>query len=273
MTFTMMGNNILQNFIHENKQDYDAPFAKLPWVRFAMFMKAYKGYHPDIIALQECDEGWHDVLDSADGLPSLGYAAATDGFTDESLRMIRNVLYYDKAKFTVEAAGYRMYSGTSHERIANPWCVSWAVLKAKEDGTRFAVSSTHFVWKSIDNWAERDRFAHELVPLLHEIEEKYGVPVVAMGDYNAHPGEPAYKTMCADFDSARLVAAEKVNTEYKTSIRYACLPDLYGDGTSCVDHCFITRERVLPDRYETVIDPEALIYTDHAPQRFTFRIR
>ena len=48
------------------------------------------------------------------------------------------------------------------------------------------------------------------------------------------------------------------------------LPDPYGDGTGCVDHYFLTRSPVLPDRYETVIDAEAPLCTDHAPQRFTF---
>ena len=142
---TAVGNNIFQNYIRENKYNAEAPFAIPPTERFKLLMAAYSHYLPDLIALQECDEGWHDLLDSDSGLPSLGYAAATDGFTDQPLRMIRNTVYYKKDRFDVEAAGYGMYDGTSHGALANPWCYSWAVLKDRESGARLAFTSTHFV--------------------------------------------------------------------------------------------------------------------------------
>ncbi len=269
-TFTMMGNNILQSFIYENKYNESAPFAILPTERFEGFMKAYRECHPDVIALHECDEGWHDVIDSEQGLPSLGYAAATNGFSSEELRMIRNVIYYDTERLKVVDAGYQMYSGTSHGFIANPWCFSWAVLEAIEGGERFICSSTHLVWGSADNFAERDRFAKELLAKLSEFEERYDAPVAAMGDYNAHIHEPAYITLCGHFLSARECECERVNMEYKTTNRKCRIPELDTDGKGFIDHCFISRKGMTPLKYETLI--ELNDYSDHVPQRFTFEI-
>ena len=269
----MMGNNIFQNFIRENKYNADAPFAIPPTERFEGFMAAYSHYSPDIIALQECDEGWHDLIDSKAGLPSLGYAAATDGHTNEELRMIRNVLYVRTDRLEVEDAGYGMYDGTSHGALANPWCYSWAVLRDKVTGARFLTSSTHFVWVSIDNWAARDRFAHQLSALIAGLEKKYSVPSVSMGDYNAHFDEPAYSTMKTDLLSARDVATERANMEFRSTNRVGQPPQPDSDGHGVVDHCFISKSGVIPKRYELLIEPLSYSYSDHVPQRFEFEIK
>ena len=269
---TAIGNNILQNFIRENKYNAAAPFEIKPTERFNGLIKAYAHYLPDVIALQECDEGWHDLLDSENGLPALGYAAATDGFTDESLRMIRNVIYFKADRFTVEAAGYGMYDGTSHGAAANPWCYSWAILVDKKSGARFAFTSTHFIWVSIDNFAMRDKFAVQLSTFIAELEAKYSVPVVAMGDYNAHLKEPAYSTMKKTLLSAREVAPERINMEYKSTNRIGLPPELDESGIMSVDHCFISRSGIVPKRYELLIEPGTYVYSDHVPQRLIFDI-
>jgi len=269
---TMMGNNIFQCFILENKYNADAPFAIPPTERFEKLMRCYAHYTPDIIAFQECDEGWHDLLDGADGLDTLGYTAATDGYTNESLRMIRNILYYKKDRLTVEEAGYEMYDGTSHGAIANPWCYSWAIFKDKVTGKRFAATSTHFVWVSIDNWAARDRFAHQLSEFIVRIEKEYGVPSVSMGDYNAHIDEPAYSTMKTNLLSAREVTPYMLNMELKSTNRVGQPPQPDTDGHGIVDHCFISEKGVSPKVYELLIDPMTYAYSDHVPQRLTFEI-
>ena len=270
---TMTGNNILQNFICENKYNKESPFGIPPTARFRAFMTAYSRMLPDLIALQECDEGWHDLIDGGEGLPSLGYAAVTDGFSDEPLRMIRNPLYYKAERFSVEAAWYQMYDGTNHGDLANPWCFSCAILKDKESGLRFLASSTHLIWVSLENFAQRDAFAKQLSRVLSEIADRESVPVVAMGDYNAHIREPAYATMKQHFLSAREVDCEKHNMEYRTTNRLYQLPvpDIT-DGMGFIDHCFISKSGIVPLRYETLIGTEYCAYTDHAPQRFTFTL-
>ena len=270
--FTAIGNNIFQCFIRENKRNGNAPFAILPRERFEGLMKAYTHYSPDIIALQECDEGWHDLLNSPEGLPSLGYTAATECFIERPTRLVRNVIYCKADKFSVEAAGYSDYEGTGNGRDANPWCYSWAILCHKESGKRFAVTSTHLIWVSIDNWEMRDRFAHQLAAFIDGLCAEYGLPAVAIGDYNAHVMEPAYSTMKTRLLSAREAADERINMEYKSTNRLGCPPDLDTDGRGVVDHCFITPGRILPKKYELLVDPMTYAYSDHLPHRLTFEV-
>lgn len=270
--YTVIGNNILQCYIKENKCNPDAPFDLLPRERHELLMTAYRSYSPDIITLQECDEGWHDLLDREGGLPSLGYAPATDGFTDEPLRMIRNPVYFKRDRFEVEASGYGMYDGTDHGALANPWCYTWAVLRDRSCSKRFAVTSTHFVWVSIDNWEMRNRFALQLSAFLAELEEKHKVPVVALGDYNAHPKEPAYSTMKTHLLSAREVAQERINMEYRTATHFGRAPEICAEARGIVDHCFISRRGIIPRKYELIIEPMSYAYSDHVPQRLTFEL-
>ncbi len=274
-TFTMMGHNLLQSFIKENKRNAEAPFAILPTARAADFLSAIGTHHPDILAVQECDEGWHDCIDGPEGLSALGYAPATDGFTDEDLRMIRNVLYYDTAKFTVVDAGYETYEGTAHgEYEANPWCFTWAVLESRENACRFAVSSTHLVWGSIDNFAQRDAFAKQQSAFLSDLAARYAVGVIAMGDYNAHMGEPAYHTMKAAFASARETAETLRNMEYNTDKPFGKAPALADEaGHGLIDHCFYSPDALRVLTYETMLGEEVLVYTDHCPQWAQFALK
>jgi hypothetical protein len=94
-----------------------------------------------------------------------------------------------------------------------------------------------------------------------------------MGDYNAHIHEPAYATMKQHLLSAREVDCEKHNMEYRTTNRLYQLPVPDStDGMGFIDHCFISKNGILPLRYETLIGAEYCAYTDHAPQRFTFTL-
>lgn len=271
-TFTLAGNNILQNYIYENRYNKEAPFAIPPTPRFEKLMEAYRILSPDLIALQECDEGWHDLLDRADGLPSLGYAAVTDAVPSEPLRMIRNPLYYQTERFTVEAAGYGIYEGTKHGALANPWCYSWGVLCEKGTGKRFLAASTHLIWVSIDNFAQRDAFAKQLTRELTALAETYGVPVVAAGDYNAHTEEPAYRTMSSFFTSARDCDCARAHMEFQTCTHFGKPPEVAEDVHGIVDHTFFSKTGITPVRYEVLVEPTYYCYSDHVPQVFTFAV-
>ena len=237
-------------------------------LRYEPFKAVLDTYDPDIAGLQEVCTKWIQLLNN--GI-SDKYGIIHPR-TPDNLHPNFSVIIYKKDRFEVEAAGYGMYDGTSHGALANPWCYSWAVLKDKESGARFAFTSTHFVWVSIDNWAMRDRFAHQLSAFLADLEKKYSVPVVAMGDYNAHVKEPAYSTMKSSLLSAREVAIERINMEYKTTNRVGQPPALNESGTDAVDHCFISPEGLIPHRYELIIEPRSYAYSDHVPQRLTFEL-
>lgn len=274
-TYTMMGNNIMQSALYENKND--GTFNILPTVRKEDLMKAYKSYNPDIICFQECDEGWHDVLDTDDGLPSLGYVAATDGFTTIDLRLIRNVIYYKTDVFEVVDAGVQIYNGYSHISGGNPWAFSWAVLASKESNERFVVSSTHAIWSKTgdstgqDCAADRDAFAKEQITKLKEVSATYNAPIVFMGDFNEVETGASYQTLVGNFADARKGAETVVNAEYGTHNTFGQEPALVSDGNTQIDHCFYS-SGIDAIKYETVLEGEPYKYSDHVPQRLYFKL-
>ena len=272
-TYTMMGNNILQSYIRENNygvNGYDDPFAVLPTERMEGLMAAYEYYNPDIITFQECDEGWHDLLDAGDGLTTLGYAAATDGFTTEELRMIRNVIYYKTDVLEVVDAGYESYGSFKHGTIANPWCFTWAVLASKESNERFVVSSTH-VPAGDDSSTTRNSCAEEQIAKLTEVSAKYSAPIVFMGDFNEVETGDSYQTLAGNFADARKSAETVVNSEYGTTNVVGSAPLLVSNNGKQIDHCFYS-SGIDAIKYETVVEELSYAYSDHVPQRLYFKL-
>jgi hypothetical protein len=95
-----------------------------------------------------------------------------------------------------------------------------------------------------------------------------------MGDYNAHLEEAAYKTLSENFASARFDAPETRNMEYCTDKNFGQMPALSPDGIhGLIDHCFFTKEKIDPLKYETLLEEDTIVYTDHCAQRFTFGVK
>ena len=253
--YTMMANNILMAQLYEKET---------PTTRLTQLLDAYEHYAPDVIALQECDAGWHEALDGEEGLVTLGYASAFEDNPDIELSTVYNPIYYKKEKFKVIASGFTKYATN------NTYSYTWAVLEAKASGDRFAVSSTHFIWGSLDHWPVREKMAKELEAAMRSLEAEYGVPFISMGDYNSHLNEAAYRYLSKTFKSARSHAAETVNMNYKTENGVGHAPGVSYDGISQIDHCFYSTNGIVGDKYEVLVEPMSYAYADHVPHILTF---
>jgi len=250
-SYKIMGSNILKVAYLEKET---------PTTRFNDIMNAFKSFNPDIFGLQECDALWHDVLDGENGFKTLGYAQALTGFGD-----VDNPIYYKADKFEVLDCGLTKYN------VNSGYFYTWALFEVKETGEQFIVSCTHFTWMDTDKSVDTAE-AEELVAGLAVLEAKYGVPVIAVGDYNSTMAEEAYTVMTDAYSSARDYAAVKVNMDYRTMVKPGQVGNAPSTGTFVLDHIFYTKDKVIGEKYEVFIGPEAYAYSDHLPHMLTFKL-
>jgi len=251
-SYKVMGSNILMASIVEKT----AP----PTKRFEYIMSAFAGFNPDIFGLQECDAMWHDVLDGEKGFATLGYAQAVTGFGE-----LNNPIYYKTDKFEVLDCGFTKYN------VNSGYNYTWALFEVIETGERFIVSCTHFTWMDYDKSVDTAE-AEELAAGLAALEAKYGVPVIAVGDYNSTMAEEAYSVMTAAYSSGRDHALEKVNMGYRTMATPGKAGNPPPAGTFVLDHIFYTTNKIIGEKYEVFIGPEAYMYSDHMPNMLTFKL-
>ncbi len=313
-TYTLWQSNILQAYIQENSYTNNADgsysYDILPSAtnemhakgrsRYQNFYATLEEYMPDIVGLQECDLGWHVLLDVHNGvtwsdevygpntvedgytftyneqsvttypIAKLGYASVFDTNDDVDIIGVRVPVYYNTAKFTVVESGIFTYNGENY--YENPFSVTWAILKSLESGEYVAVTSTH-VSAGNSNTAFGVQCAQMLLAKIQEIEAKYGVPVIAVGDYNAIIPEMAMQVYVnAGLKSGREDALERINLEYKTSGNAVGGRPGLSDAatTSQIDHCFYSATGIAGDIWDVRIDDTS--YADHVPALFTFRI-
>lgn len=134
-------------------------------------------YAPDVIALQEMCSDWYKYFPER---VEDTYALVHD-------KSIKTNLMYDKNKLTLIDCGVEEYSGRDNSGCR---AVAWGVFEIKESGRRFAATSTHFDLGTEDYKVEyRTTQIAELAERINAITAQYGVPVIAMGDYNVLVGE------------------------------------------------------------------------------------
>jgi len=303
-TYTMWGHNILQSYIRENNYGKTVPgddYAVKPIARYKQLYAAIEAAKPSIIALQECDMGWHYLIDDYDNYLSgakegdeqygvkpfsaLGYKSPFEN-SDYRVEGIRTPIYYDTSIFTLVDAGIFTYSvwGSKSEHgkyYECAFCAPWAVLKVKATGEKVAVTSTH-VGAGDGNVGNRATAAKELMPFIKEIETKYNCPVISMGDYNANPYEESSQVYATNMNFARYTAKEVVRGELQTHNGLKQKPAKSdAKGTGQIDHCFYTNG-IAAEKWELVFETGAkdengkdifsYTYADHTAHRLTFRI-
>ncbi len=295
-TYTMWGNNLKQCAIHENGITYDENDFLVndvkPTKRYKDFYKTMQDNMPSIIALQECDLGWHDLLEDIDGvgtaegvspISTLGYQLVIDKAAitvtngkgtfefEDCRRGLRNPIYFDTAVFKLVDAGVVAYDDASNAFYEDPWTFTWAVLEDKTNGNQVGVTSTH-VRAGEGQASNREKYAKELRAKTAWIETTYNVPVISMGDYNAIMSEASCQVHYAEMNVARYIAKETAYLEYRTSGNpMGGRPGLSDENESgIIDHCFISKNGIAPEKYEVRVDDNS--YSDHVPHLLTFRI-
>ena len=288
-SYRMWGNNILQSFIRENKLKYDEngnfTYEIKPTERYEGLIATLSHYSPDVVTLQECDRGWHNLIDNYEGYAKangiktfhdIGYVNVLEG-TEFDLD-VRNSVYVKEGMFNIIDTGVVGYDGPLYDY---PWVFTWAVLEDKETGDKFAVSSTHIVSNAPDS-PENGEEIKALTAYMKGVEAKYKVPVIMMGDYNVQPNHKAYTGFEPGvlLQSARDTAKEVVGSEYETVNGLGKTPALITpERFHVIDHAMYSMEGIIADRYETLVelwDAENNIatytYSDHVPQMFDFKI-
>ncbi len=291
-TYTMWGNNILQAYIQENKLNESAPYEIKPTARYETFIAALQHYSPDVVALQECDLGWHYLIDDFEGYATangiktfkdIGYISVLDT-TKWDVEGVRTPLYIKAGKFNVIDSGVVRYGGDPNY-YEYPFVFCWAVLEDKASGDKFAVSSTHIVSGSNNDSAKAAQ-VREIVAFMKNIEKTHNAPLVMMGDYNVAPDPAHYPMAYSEFKlgelllTSREVAKEVVGSNYQTHNSLTKKPSETNDASSgVIDHAMISTVGIAPIKYETMVEVfdssknlATYTYSDHVPQRLTFKV-
>jgi endonuclease/exonuclease/phosphatase family metal-dependent hydrolase len=141
------------------------------------------GYMPDVIAFEEHFEQWGNQLPE---LLEEHYAYVC--YTLDDGKVNRTPLLYRKDRFTlVDSGTIDLDDGNTGTRRVITRCV----LQDKSTGAQFAVLGTH--WDPFDMEAQLES-AKTMAALAKSLQDERGLPVVAMGDFNAIPGKVSYNT-------------------------------------------------------------------------------
>lgn len=141
-----------------------------------------KEYRPDVVALQEVTDGWRTALPALIESDYDYVHISLDNGKANACPLI-----YNKNRLTVVESGcVKLLEGEAHLYRT----ITWAVFENIETQERFGAFGTH--WYTDDYLNEQLQEAENMANLINDIQEKYQVPVFAMGDFNAVPGSRAY---------------------------------------------------------------------------------
>lgn len=160
-----------------------------------IFLANLRALDPDVLAIQEIDEKWYEVLDGCDD-----YAQVSPLVPAVDNKLVANLsgLLYKKSKFNEIASGNRPFFTCYDEegnltKRANIRAITWAVLEDKETGGRALFVNSHWDWKREPVVDPEDGFVYDTHQEFHgkqngqwlrELCKEYGVPGFGMADYN-----------------------------------------------------------------------------------------
>ena len=139
-------------------------------------------YSPDVAALQETFDNWHNQLPE---LLDDEYAYVCSKRSDGEVN--RSPLIYKKDKLTLLESGYIDIDKTV---TINRRVVTWAVFEDKTTKDQFVVLGTHWNPHSEDEKLAQSNITGEYVK---RIQSERNLPVIIMGDFNSVPSNQSYK--------------------------------------------------------------------------------
>lgn len=240
-------------------------------VRMPGMVRVYRETNPDIIGLQEVSLLQADLL--LRGLLDDGqrYAMLWGKYTPVIYRQDRLELV--ESDFIVYPEKMEGWDGEFND-VKSKAC-SIALFRDKQDGKLLIFATTHLWWKSSDpndkNYLAGSDEAREYqlnmaIYRLEEYHNKYGCPVVLVGDLNADYNKPVIQNALArGFAHAHNIATEYADEEW--GLHY-CFPDGYrpyepAPFEKAIDHIlvkyapadFVRRfERYTPEYYMPLSD-------------------
>ena len=163
---------------------------------------------PDLFGLQEAHAGWMDAI--CDAFPDYDYVGI--GRDDGKREGEFSPVFYKKDRFELLDSDHFWLSETP-DRPGKGWdaaCIricSWALLKDKTTGRRFAAMDTHLDHRG-------DVAADQGMALILDRAARFGdLPVLLMGDFNSFPDSAPYRrAAAAGFSDARAIAPVRDET-------------------------------------------------------------
>ncbi len=276
--------------------------------RAALLKTAYTEIDADVLALQEVDDNWYDVLGIEAMLGELGYTAVpipeefkSDIYGPDDDQAGRNAIFYKTDKFELVDHGRKLYDAFNYPGAMKngaplygyrSYSYTWALLKEKSTGLQFVAISTHMnagiqhlttvpegmtaeeYEEELDLLADQHRTdsAKELVKAIADLEAKYDCPVVAVGDYNSNLESEAYAIMNEALKNGREDAAKKANGTVNTACSIGSRP---GRGKNLIDQCFYSNEGITGNYFAALLTSgtvNTFDYADHIPVYFEFTL-
>ena len=139
-------------------------------------------YSPDVVALQETFDNWHNQLPE---LLEDEYAYVCPKRSDGEVN--RSPLIYKKDKLTLLDSGYIDIDKTA---TINRRVVTWALFEDKSTKDQFVVLGTHWNPHSEDEKLAQSNITGECAK---RIQSESDLPVIVMGDFNSVPSNQSYK--------------------------------------------------------------------------------
>jgi hypothetical protein len=237
-------------------------------------VRVYTETLPDIIGCQEMSFVMADEI--IRGLAEQGRRYALLWGRDTPILYRQDRLELLDSDFLMYPTEFPGWEGEFNNSGTKSWCI--AVFRDKTDGKKLIFMSTHLWWKSSDPTSgsyqagSDEARVYQLNMTMDRLEayhEKYGCPVVLVGDLNSKYNSPVIQNALArDFEHAHNIATEFVDEDW--GYHYC-----FGDGykpyepapfEKAIDHIlvkyapagFVRRfERYTPEYY--------LPLSDHSP--------
>ncbi len=214
---------------------------------------AIMAYRPDVVGLQEADEGWYDRLELLlgdtyeflykDNLQG-GINLTTVIYNTETLSLVDSgVDIYTKGDSPI----YRL--------------MTWGVFETAESGRRFAVVDTH--WDTNKHADYRFAQAEEMSSKVLALKEEYGCPVICTGDFNTNRLSGEFKQFLKQsrMKDAQANVENAMNGGYRSQHTICGMPD---HGKTSIDHITYTDDADARF-FMVILDPEVLDVSDHCP--------
>ena len=185
----------------ENYGGGDAPLVERKEVFFSM-LDVYK---PDVLGLQEVSPGWYASFVDYRDWDKWHILKYQSPIVDDN---VYSTVMFRSDRFELLDEGMHYYSKFNNRRCR---CVTWALLKDKQNGKEFCYISTH--WDGAISKNEENKIAQttEEAEIVNRFAKR--CPVITTGDYNSNEWTEPMKQLLAMTDSSdsKHAAKERVN--------------------------------------------------------------
>lgn len=246
-----------------------------------IFLAEIAALDPDVAAVQEVDERWHEVLAEL-----TDYAVVCPTLTILDGKLVNNLttLIYKKSKFNEIASGLRPFDTcydengvlTKNGYIRN---MTWVVLEDKQTGARALFTNSHWDWKKEPFTDKEDGTTYAVYQdfqgkqygvWTRELATTYACPAFGMADYNCHDltaNSFANYLRHGGLTNLRDVAlANRCMLNNYGSTHHAFQYHILEPLVAC-DHIVYNRDpRVTLLAYRTIVENAEMDLSDHVPR-------